>query len=295
MAWWSRSQLRSTCRSLAAAMLGVSAGANGAAADNARVTRERAMVDGREMQVFQYRPQGCAAPAILMIFHGNSRTAEQYLEAAIPLAERGCFSLYAPLFDRDRFPNWSYHRGGVVDDGALRDEDDWTVELVDELIAWARAQEGRPDAPSYLFGHSAGGQFLSRAAAYAMPKGVERIILANPSTYVLPSLEEKVPYGYGGFDDPGEAAGWMRDYLAAPITIYLGDEDTGSEDLTMTEPATRQGDNRFDRGETTFRRAQQAAEARGWRFNWSLVEAPDVGHSARGMLQADEMVEALGF
>lgn len=289
------SYLRAACRSIAAAFLGVTTGAAGAAANGAQASRQMAMVDGREMEVFRYRPQGCASPAILMIFHGNSRTAESYLEAAIPLADEGCFSLYAPLFDRDRFPNWSYHRGGVVDDGALRDEDDWTVEMVDDLIAWAREQEGRPDAPSYLFGHSAGGQFLSRVAAYALPEGVERIILANPSTYVLPSLDEEVPYGYGGFADDGEAASWMRDYLAAPITIYLGDEDTGGEDLTMTEPATRQGRNRRHRGEMTFERAKKTADERGWTFNWTLVEAPDVGHSARGMLQADEIVDALGF
>ncbi|SFA44117.1 Alpha/beta hydrolase family protein [Paracoccus halophilus] len=294
MRWKPLFRLRRTQRSIAAAFLGM-IGTATASAYSGEVLRQMADVDGQRLQVFSYRPKGCASPAILMIFHGNSRTAESYLEAAIPLADRGCFALYAPLFDRDRFPSWAYHRGGVAEDGRLRSEEDWTVDMVDDLLTWARQQEGRPDAPGYLFGHSAGGQFLSRVAAYGMPAGVRRVILANPSTYVLPTRNEDAPYGYGGLAEDEETTGWMRDYLAAPITIYLGERDTGDEDLTMTDAAIRQGRNRLERGELTFAKARDIAKERGWSFNWTLVEARDVGHSARGMLQAEEMTEALGF
>lgn len=258
------------------------------------VEQVSAEIDGRDMRIYRYHPRGCAAPSILMVFHGNGRAAKSYLDSARGIADRGCFIVYSPLFDRDRFPNWTYHRGGLVEDGKLLPEEDWTVEMVDELMDWARAQEGLPDAPGYLFGHSAGAQFLSRVAAYALPEHVSRIILANPSSYVMPSDDEQVPYGYGGLPEP-EAEDWMRDYLAAPITIYLGEEDTGAKDLTTNPPALRQGRNRLDRGERTFEAARDAAAAQGWAFNWTLVYADDVGHSARGMLGAEEMVEALGF
>lgn len=256
--------------------------------------RLTANIDGHPMPVFSYHPSGCAAPSILMVFHGNGRTAESYLRSARELADESCFVVYAPLFERDDFPNWAYHRGGLVEDGRLLPESEWTVEMAEELLDWARAQEGRPDAPVYLFGHSAGGQFLSRVAAYALPDDVERIIIANPSTYVMPSEDEAVPYGYGGLPDD-EADDWLRDYLAAPITIYLGDEDRGEEDLTMTDQAVRQGADRVDRGEKTFEAARKVAEANGWPFNWTLVHADGVGHSARGMLGADEIIDALGF
>lgn len=258
------------------------------------VERVTASIDGQEMRIYRYHPEGCASPSILMVFHGNSRAAKSYLASAREIADRGCFIVYAPLFDRDRFPNWTYHRGGLVEDGQLLPEAEWTVEMADDLLDWARQQEGLPDADGYLFGHSAGAQFLSRVAAYALPDDVSRIILANPSSYVMPSQSEQVPYGYGGLPD-AEAQAWMRDYLAAPITIYLGDEDTGAEDLTMNAPAVRQGRNRLDRGERTFETARETAEAQGWPFNWTLVHADDIGHSARGMLGASEMVEALGF
>ena len=258
------------------------------------IVRVQANIAGREMDVFTYHPAGCASPSILMVFHGNGRGAQSYLKSARDLADRACFVVYSPLFDKDRFPNWSYHRGGIVHDGKILPEDTWTTDVVDDLVEWALDQEGRPGADSFLFGHSAGGQFLSRVAAYDLPEFVDRIILANPSTYVLPSVEEAVPYGFGGLPK-AQAEKWMRAYLAAPITIFLGADDTGNKDLTMTEQAVRQGDNRRDRGQRTFEAAKQAAAQRGWAFNWDLVYADDVGHSGRGMLTAEEMIKALGF
>ncbi|WP_324754972.1 alpha/beta hydrolase [Roseovarius sp. Pro17] len=263
-------------------------------AGTGELARVQANVAGREFQVFTYRPQNCASPSILMVFHGNGRGAQSYLKSARDLADRGCFVVYAPLFDDDRFPNWSYHRGGLVHDGKMLPEDSWTTDVVDDLVDWARAQEGRPDAQSYLFGHSAGGQFLSRVAAYDLPDNVERIIIANPSTYVLPTEDEAAPYGFGGIPED-QAEQWLRAYLAAPVTIFLGSEDTGAKDLTMNQQAVRQGDNRVDRGQRTFEAAKRAAAQHGWPFNWELVYADDVGHSGRGMLTANEMIEAMGF
>ncbi|AGT08231.1 hypothetical protein JCM7686_1122 [Paracoccus aminophilus JCM 7686] len=258
------------------------------------ITHQIARIDAQNLEIFSFHPQNCPSPAILLVFHGDGRAAKSYLKSARQLAERGCFSVYAPLFDSARFPGWSYHRGGLVEDGALRPESEWTVEMVRDLLVWARAQEGRPDADVYLFGHSAGAQFLSRVAAYALPEGVDRIVIANPSTYVLPTEGEAVPYGFGGLPK-SEAEHWMKDYLAAPITIFLGSEDTGSKDLTMTPEAIKQGSNRLDRGQQTYEEAKEIAAAHGWPFNWELVYAEGVGHSGKGMLESKEATQALGF
>lgn len=251
-------------------------------------------IEDETLDVFTYRPTRCAAPSLLLVFHGTGRTADSYRNYAQEIADRACFVIYAPYFDRERFPNWSYHRGGVAQDGELLPEDEWTIEMVDDLIEWARLQEGQPDAPVFLFGHSAGGQFLSRLAAYSTPLDVERIVIANPSTYVLPNLEEEAPYGFGLLPET-TARERMKAYLAAPVTIFLGLEDTGDEDLTMTEAAQRQGENRLERGRRVFEEAQRVAEANGWPFNWRLVYVDDAGHSSRAMLSADEIFEALGF
>jgi pimeloyl-ACP methyl ester carboxylesterase len=152
-----------------------------------------------------------------------------------------------------------------------------------------------PSAPYYLFGHSAGGQFLSRVAAFDPPRDAARIVIANPSTYVLPSTSEPVPFGLGRVFGPAEGERQLSIYLDLPITIYLGDDDTGDEDLSQSPEAARQGGNRLERGQFVFDSAKSMAQANGWSFRWRMVAASDVGHTARGMLQADEVIKAFGL
>ena len=53
----------------------------------------------------------------------------------------------------------------------------------------------------------------------------------------------------------------------------------------------RQGANRYERGTQIFQAARELAKNKGWDFNWRLVEAPGVGHSARRMY-ANPQVDA---
>jgi alpha-beta hydrolase superfamily lysophospholipase len=171
----------------------------------------------------------------------------------------------------------------------------WTGPLLVELIAWGRKWAGRPDMPYILFGHSAGAQLLSRVSAYTPPLDAVRIVIANPSAHVWPSLEEAVPYGFDGIFDAPTREARLRAYLALPITIYLGADDTGTKLLVDDAPAVRQGANRYERGRNVYRAASDLSRKRSWRFGWRLVEVPDTGHSARRMLDAAEAVEALGL
>ena len=257
--------------------------------------RATAVVDGLSITVFTYRPPGCAQPALLFVFHGNSRTAANYRDYSRPLADHVCLLVMAPLFDKDRFPSWRYHRGGIVRKGRVRPQEQWTVTMVAGLVGWARKREGRPNAPFYLFGHSAGGQFLSRVAAFASPPGVIRIVVANASSYVMPSLDELAPYGMGKVFDDRDAENRLKSYLSLPLTIYLGEEDTGNKDLHNHPAARRQGAHRLERGENVFRVAKSMASEKGWLFNWNLVKVPKVGHSARRLLTAAQVSEAFGW
>jgi pimeloyl-ACP methyl ester carboxylesterase len=281
----------------AAIALGLTLGLSSRAAEvvaippgSAEVT---ATIDGVTLPVFTYRPEGCAVSGILLVFHGLHRDASGYRDDARPLADRLCMLVAAPLFDEHRFPTWRYQRGGIVHDGKVEPEADWTVNVVPRLAAWVRAGEKRPDLPYALIGHSAGGQFLSRVAAF-LPAGATRIVIANPSTWVLPSLDTPAPYGFGGVYDPprGEAA--LRRYLAAPVTVLLGQEDTGSRDLAMGDAAEAQGGTRLERGQNAFRQAEAVAKANGWPFNWRLAFVPGVGHSARLMFGSAQALEAWG-
>jgi alpha-beta hydrolase superfamily lysophospholipase len=160
------------------------------------------------------------------------------------------------------------------------------------LVEWARERAGRPDLSYALLGHSAGAQFLSRVAAFGQ-EGATRIVIANPSTWVEPTLEVAAPYGFGGIYGPAQGEAALRRYLALPITVLLGRADTGSYELATSEEAEEQGSNRFERGQKAFRDAEQAAQQGGWAFNWRLAVVPGVGHSARQMFTSDAAFDAL--
>jgi len=254
---------------------------------------QTADLEGVSLQVFTFQPAGCAVSGALLVFHGLERNAEAYRDYAIPLGQRLCMLVVAPLFDKARFPTWRYQRGGIVtDDASVQPQQSWTVNLVPRLVSWIRQKQSRANLPYSLLGHSAGGQFLSRVAAFADNEAT-RIVIANPSSWVRPSLDIAAPYGFKGVSDGawGEAA--VRRYLAAKITVLLGREDVGSRNLATSAEAEEQGSTRLERGQNVFREAEAAARRNGWAFNWQLMVVPGVGHSARTMFGSDQALDAL--
>jgi poly(3-hydroxybutyrate) depolymerase len=242
------------------------------------------------LHVFTYRPD-CPDPSVLLVFHGVSRNASGYRDHARPLADKLCMIVVAPLFDKERFPRWRYQYGGMVRRHAVQDPRDWTGRLVVDLMGWVRAQEGR-NRPVFMIGHSAGGQFLSRVAAF-VPTDAVRIVIANPSTHVLPTLETAAPFGFADVYSGAKATAELRRYLATPVTIFLGEEDVGDKELTNSPEARAQGTTRLERGRNTFQEGQRTAKANGWTFNWRLVELPGVGHSSTKMFRSEAAPRAL--
>jgi hypothetical protein len=250
-------------------------------------------LEGISLQVFTYQPTGCTVSGALLVFHGLERNAEAYRDYTIQLGQRICMLVVAPLLDKTRFPTWRYQRGGIVgDDGSVQPPESWTVNLVPRLVSWIRHKQARADLPYSLIGHSAGAQFLSRVAAY-VGDGATQTVIANPSTWVRPSLDIAAPYGFKGISDRAWGETALRRYLATKITVLLGQEDVGSRNLATSEEAEEQGSTRFERGQNVFQEAGAAARRNGWAFNWRLAVVPGVGHSARIMFGSDQALIAL--
>jgi pimeloyl-ACP methyl ester carboxylesterase len=253
---------------------------------------EQAITLGEQpFAVFTYRPSNCPAPSLLLLFHGKGG-APRYRNDAIRLADKTCVIVIAPRFDKNRFPTAAYQRGGIVLKGKVQPQQNWTVNVVADLADWARKETGIKDYS--LIAHSAGAQFLSRVAAFA-PTEAKRIVIANPSTHVMPSLDIAAPYGLGGIYTGEAAQNALRRYLGQPVTIYLGesDDDEDGENLSRTPQAMAQGKSRYERGLNAFEAGRQAAAKAGVPFRWRLVEVPGIGHNAGKMFSAPQAVEAL--
>ena len=255
-------------------------------------------IDGTPLTLYTYKPEQYSNPGVLLTLHGVGRNAEGYRDHAIPLAERLGLLVVAPYFDRERYPTWRYQHGGIARraSGAYTPEPEarHTGRIFTSIVDAVRRLESAPDAPYYLLGHSGGAQSLSRVAGF-MPTGAKRLVLANAGSYLWPAAEVRFPDGYAGILDGAQSEAALRRYLAQPITLVLGTADVKQDaDLTQRESALAQGPNRYERGHNFFRAAQSLAKARGWAFNWKLIEVPGVGHSARRMFGAEAMIQAFG-
>lgn len=254
-----------------------------------------AAIGEETIRVLIHRPRSCSGRPgpLLFVFPGYERNADDYLKRSRRVARATCATVLVPDLDQERFPRARYQRAGVGALNASQHDITCMGVFIERLVAWARKREQRPAAPFLLFGHSAGAQMLSRVAAYCPPNGADRIVIANPSSHAAPSPSDPSPFGFASILDVAERESRLRSYLAKPITIYLGTEDTGTDRLDQGREARRQGRNRFDRGQRVFELGRTIAEQRGWEFNWHLVLAPDVGHSSREMLQAPQMLDAI--
>jgi len=244
--------------------------------------------------VFTYKPPTYKDGPLLMVFHGVGRNVEDYRNFAITLAERFGVIVVSPLFDNERFPSSRYQRGGLLDpNGKTQASAAWTYAVIPKIVAHVRGLEAKPKLPYYMIGHSAGGQFLVRLAAF-MPGEAVRIVAANPGSHLFPDRVQQFGYGFGGLPDELSNDDVIRRYLAAPLTIYLGTGDNTPEHSFDASPAGMvQGPHRLARGRACFAAAQALAKERGWAFNWRTVETPGIGHEAAFMFAAQEAGDAL--
>lgn len=254
--------------------------------------KAEAVLDKHTIELFTYKPKLYKDGPLIIVFHGMLRNADVYRDNGKSMGDRFGALIVAPLFDQKRFPNPAYQEGGLLNKGEPQPTEAWTWSLVPTLIDSVRRREGRPQMPVYLVGHSAGGQFLSRMSGFVTTDS-KRIVAANPGSHLFPTRDLPFPYGYGKLPAElnGDAA--LKRCLAQPLTIYLGTGDTGLANLPQSATAKQQGANRYERGKKCFQLGEELARTKGWKFNWRIVEAPEIGHDAKAMFAHERCTLAL--
>jgi len=250
----------------------------------------------RTIQVFTYKPKGFSNGPIFFVFHGAKRNADDYRDWSIALAEKHHAMVAAPLFDQERFLAHLYSWGGILTkDGKLRNEKGWSFPIATELIQDILKREGDPKRDHYLIGHSGGGQFLTRYVALE-PVAAKRVVAANAGTYAFPRLDWDWGYGFGKLPKDLQKEDRFKKMVETPMTIYLGLEDTipSGENFDASSEANRQGTARLQRGRNFFEYCRKLAKEKGWKFNWTKVEVPNVGHDANLMINDLRIEKALG-
>lgn len=247
------------------------------------------------ISLYTYKPENFRDGPMLMVFHGVLRNADEYRDDAIAMGDRFGALIVAPRFDLETFPKAKYQFGGIVVDGKAAPPEERTGEYVNRIAREIRRREGRPDLPYALIGHSGGGQFLGRLAP-SVKTDAERIVISNPSSYTLPTVEAEFPYGFGGLPAEVRTDDVFKAYLAQPVTIYAGSMDiVRDEYFDDSEKADQQGKSRFERARNAFEVAQKLAKEKGWPCHWKLVVAEGVEHDHEKMFNHPDCAEALGW
>lgn len=218
--------------------------------------------------------------------HGNQRNADDYRDAWQEHAKEHEILVLVPEFSERDFPgSHSYNLAGVVDDrGAFSLRDQWAFKLIDTIFSEGKKDQELEATRFYLYGHSAGGQFVHRYVMFANSSLLGLAITANPGGYAFPTKEAMFPYGLKDFSLPFEA----RAAFGTEMVVLLGTKDTDPDHkhLRRAQEAMLQGKHRFERGKKFFSDAEAAARVQGLAFQWKQRDAPGVAHSNAGMSKA---------
>jgi hypothetical protein len=136
---------------------------------------------GLEIQVFYSVPENWRrCDPIIFCMHGVQRNAEDYLRNCSHLSvQHGGqgVALICPEFPRNNFPtNWEYNLGNIVDSTSakcdkvseyqLKPVHSWSFFAIERIFDQFQMLSGSTANGYYLYGHSAGAQFVHRYSVH---------------------------------------------------------------------------------------------------------------------------------
>jgi poly(3-hydroxybutyrate) depolymerase len=244
------------------------------------VFSEGRSVRNRPVPVWTFRPTRYTKDSpIVFVLHGVNRIAYVYRDEWARYAESLGFLLVVPEFSAKGFPDLTYPQGSMFDgSGRPVDKSAWGYSVLEELFDRVRAMAGNASTGYFLYGHSAGAQFIHRMILFMPEARVKRAVAANAGYYTLPVFSEEFPYGLR--KSPASAAK-IAEAFRKDLVVLLGEEDRSSSgpNFSRSPGAMRQGGNRFERGKNFYAVAETEAEKRGVPIAWTLRTVPGAGHS----------------
>lgn len=240
----------------------------------------------KPLTVWYYRPLHLSITApIVFVMHGVKRDADNYRDTWMVAAERFKFLLLCPEFAAADYPRTAYQLGNLVDGaGKPLPKARWTFSAIEHLFDFVKKTSGNTSERYYIYGHSAGGQFVHRLALFLPEARYATAITANAGWYTMPTFSGKTfPYGLKGSVSTPEK---LKGAFGRRLVVLLGERDTDANDphLRKSFAARKQGRNRFERGCTFYATAQAEAARLGVALNWTLDTVPEAAHFQQQMM-----------
>ena len=238
--------------------------------------------DGPPLEVwYQASAVALADGPAVFVMHGTRRDADRYRDQWLAAAEASNLVVLVPRFSRSDFAGASgYNLGGLLD----TEPGTRAFDALEPIFRTVLQHPGRSrDDGYYLYGHSAGAQFVHRYVLFADAPGLKAAVAANSGWYTMPTPAAAFPYGLHG--PVGELANRERAF-AVPLIVALGelDNDPAAPYLRHTDEAEAQGPHRLARGLAFIAAAEQAAQRNDWPLRWQLERVAGAGHDNAAMV-----------
>lgn len=242
-------------------------------------------IPDRPIEVYTYRPSKLEPTSpVLFVMHGTLRNADAYRDAWITHAVKYNALLLVPEFSKEHFKySAMYHCGNVTHSRrGVNPKATWSFTAIEGIFDDAKKLAGNQSERYYLYGHSAGSQFVHRMILQMPEARIERAVAANAGAYSMPDFGVAYPYGLGESAATPES---LKASLAVELHVLLGklDKDEKGAHLPSSPQALAQGPHRLARGQGFFQTAKELAGDLETEFAWKLQLVPGVGHSNSGM------------
>jgi poly(3-hydroxybutyrate) depolymerase len=238
------------------------------------------------LKVFYYNPEanGDSLPIVILL-HGAKRNPSGYMDDLIAAANVFHCKIIAPEFDTKNYPGADgYNSGNVYNkkDNFFNAPEAWSFSLIEPLFDYVVKESNSISKAYYLYGHSAGGQFVHRFLTFVPNNRVIKAAAANAGWYTLPSYSINFPFGLNKAQIPENN---LKEMFQKKVFILVGeaDTDTTSPDFNDSPQANQQGINRFERGQYYFNACKNKAAGMKTNFNWTQLFVPNIGHNNKEM------------
>jgi len=237
------------------------------------------------MDVYYYRPSSFKRDGpVLIVVHGLNRNAADYRHYFAEIAQLYGALILSPEFSRKNYRGSRRFNLGNLKNGSgdTLPRSVWSFPVIDRVFDQARVQLGFGQQRYYLFGHSAGSQFVHRMIIFAPSNKMITAVAANAGWYTEPNFAIEFPYGLR--DAPADME-TLRRAFGRKLTILLGqgDNDETHKSLRRTDEANAQGPHRLARGRRFYQQSKEVARSLEIPFLWRLKEVSGIAHSGRGM------------
>ena len=221
--------------------------------------KDKTISSSNAMRVFYYKPMRfTAVRPILFFMHGADRKAEHIPKIAADAIEKANILLIVPEFSEELFPKIESYQYGNV---RTKPRELWSFYVNDRIFRLVRQMTCTHRQKYYIWGNSAGAQFVHRQILIGAHEFIEKAFASNAGVYTLPTNgHDPYPYSIKGLALTNKD---LKEVFMLNFFVLLGEEDVAQDACFLkSETAMRQGINRFQRGNYFYATAEREARRR---------------------------------